>query len=185
MPSVPYLQGLPARSLAAFIFGLSALVVVLVILLITGPQMVHVEGLDVSGLPRFHAILNATATTLLTMGYVLIRNGKVRAHRAVMIGAFLISVVFLLSYVVYHAQASVTRYGGEGPIRSVYYFVLISHVVLAPVILPLALYTVARAFRREIPRHRRIARWTLPIWLYVTITGVAVYLMMAPYYDLP
>ena len=185
MASFLYLRSLSARSLAAFVFGLSASVVVLVILLITGSQMVRVEGLDVSGLPRFHAILNATATVLLATGYVLIRNGKVQAHRATMVGAFLLSVVFLLSYVVYHAQAPVTRYGGQGLVRSVYYFVLITHVVLAPVILPLALYTVARALRGEIPRHRRIARWTLPLWLYVTVTGVAVYLMMAPYYDFP
>ena len=185
MTSLPYFRSLSARSLATVVFGLSALVVGLVVLLITAPKVVRVEGLDVSGLPRFHATLNATTTLLLATGYLLIRNGKVEAHRAAMVGAFLLSVVFLLSYVVYHAQAPVTRYGGEGLIRWVYFFVLITHVVLAPVILPLALYTVARALRGELPRHRRIARWTLPLWLYVTVTGVAVYLMMAPYYDFP
>ena len=178
-------RSLSARSLAGAVFGLLALVIGTVALLIASPQLALVEGLDISGLPRFHAMLNTTTTALLATGYVLIRKGRVRSHRTVMLSAFLLSIVFLLSCVVYHAQAPVTRYGGEGLIRGIYFFVLVTYVVLAPVILPLALYTVARALRGELLQHRRIARWTLPIWIYVTITGVAVYLMMAPYYDFP
>ncbi|MEX2528494.1 MAG: DUF420 domain-containing protein [Gemmatimonadota bacterium] len=178
------LTRLSERALAFLVFGLSAVVVGLVVLLITTPQLVTLP-VDVSVLPRFHAMLNGTATVLLLLGYVLVRNGRISAHQVAMGAAFTLSVVFLLSYVVYHSQAPVMHYGGEGWLRSLYFFVLITHVVLAPVILPLALYTLLRALRGELGRHRKIARWTLPLWLYVTVTGVVVYLMMSPYYVFP
>lgn len=177
------LRSLSERTLSVVVWGLSALVVGLVALLIMTPQLLRVEGLDVSGLPRFHAILNATTAFLLALGVWLIRGGRRTAHRNAMVAAFALSCVFLVSYVTYHSQAPVSRYGGEGPIRAVYFFILLTHIVLAAGILPLALFTVTRALRGEFGKHRRIARITFPLWLYVTVTGVLVYLMMAPYYS--
>jgi putative membrane protein len=176
------LRGLGERTLATLVYGLSAAVCVLVLLLIFAPRALVFEGLDVSGLPAFHATLNGVCALLLVTGYVLVRLGRVRAHRTVMATAFSLSCVFLISYLIYHSQAASASFGGEGWIRPVYFVTLISHIVLAPVVLPLALFAVARALRGEIGRHRRIVRWTFPLWLYVAITGVAVYLLMAPYY---
>jgi putative membrane protein len=170
------------RSLAAWVFGLSAVVCGLVLLLILSPRLVAIEGLDISALPAFHALLNGTTAVLLGTGFLLIRAGEIQWHRRVMLTAFTLSCVFLVSYLVYHSQAPESSFGGEGWIRPVYFFVLVSHVVLAPVVLPFALYALARGLRDERARHRRVARVTLPLWLYVSVTGVIVYLMMAPYY---
>jgi putative membrane protein len=178
----PALSSLSERALAVWVYGLSALVCLLVVALIAFPELLRVQGMDVSALPAFHASLNATTAILLGAGYLLIRAGRITWHRRAMVGAFSLSCVFLLSYVLYHSQAQTSHFGGEGWVRSIYFFILISHIVLAPVVLPLALYAVVRAFRGEFGRHLRVARWTLPIWLYVAVTGVLVYLMMAPYY---
>jgi putative membrane protein len=177
-----YLARMSERALAAWVWGLSLLVVGLVVVLIRAEQLFRIEGLDVSRLPAFHAVINATTAVLLVLGVFFIRRGEVARHRGAMVGAFALSCIFLLSYVVYHAQAPASPFGGEGWIRPVYFFILLTHIALAPVILPLALYTVLRAFRGEFARHRTIARWTFPLWLYVGVTGVIVYLMMAPYY---
>ena len=176
------LSGVSERALAVVVYSLSAVVCLLVLVLVTSPQFLVVEGLDVSGLPAFHATLNGMTAILLLLGYILIRWGKVVWHRAVMLSAFALSCGFLISYLVYHSQAPDSQYGGEGWVRSAYFFILISHIGLAPVVLPLALYAVVRALRGEFPHHRRVARWTFPLWLYVAVTGVMVYLMMAPYY---
>lgn len=134
--------------------------------------------MDLRNLPALNATLNGLAALLLTVGYVLIRQRKREAHRAVMIGAFALSVLFLISYLVYHYQVGSVRFQGQGPIRTVYFAVLISHTVLAAAVPFLAIITLRRAFRRDFAAHRRIARWTLPIWLYVSVTGVAVYWML-------
>lgn len=170
------------KQLAGVVYTLSAVVCLLVLLLILAPQLIVIEGLDVSPLPRLHAFINGTTAILLTLGYLFIRRGEIGRHRIAMVAAFGLSCIFLLSYLVYHSQASDARFGGEGAVRTLYFAVLVTHIVLASVVLPLALYTVARALREEFPRHRRVARWTLPVWLYVAVTGVIVYLMMAPYY---
>lgn len=177
-------RGVPGgeRGLAVVVYGLSALVCLLVLVLVLYPRSLVPVGMDVSGLPAFHAILNGTTAVLLATGYLLIRAGRIAWHRAVMLTAFGLSCLFLISYVVYHSQAPDAAFGGRGWVRPLYFFVLISHITLAPVVLPAALYTVARALRAEYPRHRRIARLTLPVWLYMSVTGVIVYLMMAPYY---
>ncbi len=175
--------GLSERMLAVVVYGLSAAVCLLVLVLVTSPRLLVIEGLDVSGLPAFHAALNGTTAILLLAGYMLIRSRRISSHRMVMVGAFTLSCVFLISYVMYHSQAPESSFGGVGWIRPAYFFVLISHIALAPVVLPLALYAVIRALRGEFPRHRRVARWTFPVWLYVSVTGVIVYLMMAPYYE--
>jgi uncharacterized membrane protein YozB (DUF420 family) len=134
--------------------------------------------MTVADLPAVNATLNAVAATLLVVGYLQIRRGRRRLHRGLMLGAVATSALFLLSYVVYHANAGSRPFPGTGPIRAVYFAVLISHVVLAAAILPLALITLSRALAGRFDRHVPIARWTLPIWLYVSITGVVVYLML-------
>jgi len=179
---VPALSGLSERALATLVYGLSLVVCLLVVALIAFPQLLRVEGLDVSALPAFHATLNGTTALLLASGFVFVRSGRISWHRGVMITAFALSCVFLISYVIYHSQAPAAHFGGEGWIRPVYFSVLISHIVLAPIVLPLALFAVIRGLRGEYVRHRRVARWTFPVWLYVAVTGVVVYLLMAPYY---
>lgn len=134
--------------------------------------------MDVHDLPTVNASLNGVAAVLLTIGYVLIRRGRVAAHRNCMIAAFVASTLFLACYVVYHAQEGSTAYEGTGALRVVYFAVLWTHIPLAGLIVPLALVTLYRAFRGQFKRHRRIARWTLPLWLYVSVTGVVIYLML-------
>lgn len=131
-----------------------------------------------ASLPAVNAVLNGTAAVLLTIGWVLIRRGRVRQHRRVMLSAFAVSVLFLISYLTYHAKFGAKHYTGEGPIRTVYFAILLTHTVLAAAIVPLALMTLSRALSRRFDRHRAIARWTLPIWLYVSVTGVVVYWML-------
>jgi uncharacterized membrane protein YozB (DUF420 family) len=134
--------------------------------------------LPITTLPLVNATLNGIATVLLVTGYVLIRRGHQRAHRAVMLTAFGTSVLFLLSYLVYHAHAGSKPFMGQGAIRAVYFTILISHIILAALIPPLAGITLWQAFRGRFTRHRAVARWTLPIWLYVSVTGIAVYWML-------
>ena len=164
---------------ALSIIGLvSSLVVVVVGFLLVGrqPQMGAVR--DVSALPAVNAWLNATSAALLTAGYGFIRRRQVRAHQTCMLMALGVSSLFLVSYVIYHYHAGSKPFGGHGWIRGIYYPLLISHVVLAALIVPFALTTIYRAWRGEFARHRRIARWTLPVWLYVSVTGVLVYWML-------
>jgi uncharacterized membrane protein YozB (DUF420 family) len=134
--------------------------------------------MTLADLPALNASLNATAAVLLVAGYFLIRAGRVRAHRAVMISACAVSTLFLTSYVIYHANIGSRPFPGRGPVRSIYFTILISHVLLAASVPPLALITLSRGLRSHFDRHVRIARWTLPIWLYVSVTGVIVYLML-------
>jgi uncharacterized membrane protein YozB (DUF420 family) len=132
----------------------------------------------VSDLPALNATLNATSAVLLTTGWILIRRGRIAQHRAVMIAAVCTSVLFLISYLVYHAQVGSVRFTKQGPIRAVYFTILVTHTVLAAAIVPLVTITLTRGLRARYERHRRIARWTMPIWLYVSVTGVIVYLML-------
>jgi uncharacterized membrane protein YozB (DUF420 family) len=125
-----------------------------------------------------NATLNGIATLLLLLGYALIRRRNIGGHRLAMISAFTASVLFLVSYVIYHAHAGSRPFPGQGSIRTVYFTILISHIVLAAVIPPLAALTLWRGLRGRFDRHVAIARWTLPIWLYVSITGIVVYLML-------
>jgi uncharacterized membrane protein YozB (DUF420 family) len=132
----------------------------------------------VSDLPAVNALLNGTAGVLLAIGWTCIRRGRVDAHRRCMLAAFTASCLFLVSYVAYHAQAGSRPFTGQGLARSVYFTILITHVVLAAAIVPLALVTLRRALGGDYVRHRRIARWTFPVWMYVSITGVVIYLML-------
>ena len=139
----------------------------------------------IASLPHLNAALNATATVLLVTGWLLIKRRRIQQHRAVMIAAVITSAAFLTSYVTYHANAGSRPFAGQGPIRIVYFGILISHVILAAAILPLALITLTHGLRERFDRHVPIARWTLPIWLYVSVTGVAVYWMLYRLYPAP
>jgi uncharacterized membrane protein YozB (DUF420 family) len=129
-------------------------------------------------LPTLNACLNGLSAVLLSMGFLLIRQRNERAHVACMLGAFGVSAVFLASYLLYHYFHGHTVYSGHGPIRWVYYTILLTHVVLAVAVVPMIFATLYYAFRDRRPQHRAVARWTLPIWLYVSVTGVVVYLML-------
>ncbi len=162
---------------------LSVAVPSLVAFLLFMPQTGKLGDVDVTFLPKLHALLNSLTALALLFGYYYVKNKNFRGHRFAMVTAFTLSAFFLISYVTYHYQAAPTRYGGEGTLKLVYYVILITHIVLAAVIVPLVLLSVYFAVSDQIRRHRKIARWTFPIWLYVAITGVIVYFMIAPYYS--
>lgn len=136
-------------------------------------------------LPSINALLNTTSAVLLLLGYRFIRRRNIRAHQVSMTAAFAVSVLFLLSYLVYHYYAGATRFSGSGWVRPLYFSILFSHTVLAAVVPFLALLTLARAWRGQFRRHGRIARWTLPIWLYVSVTGVVIYVLLYHLYPPP
>ena len=128
--------------------------------------------------PLLNACLNGTSALLIGSGFVAIRRRRIAVHKACMLAACATSVLFLASYLLYHHQVGSTAFTGQGAIRVVYFTVLISHTILAVVIVPLVIMTVYRAWREQWPRHRRLARWTLPLWLYVSVTGVVIYIML-------
>jgi len=135
--------------------------------------MIHVHDL-----PAVNATLNSLATILLVTGYVLVKRRRLTAHRNVMIAALVCSTLFLTSYLVYHAQVGSVRFPGTGLPRTIYLSILLTHTILAATVPVLAVITVWRAYRKQFDRHKGIARWTLPIWLYVSVTGVVVYWML-------
>ncbi len=139
--------------------------------------------MSISDLPTLNAILNSISAILLTIGFVFIKQKNREAHRRCMIGAFTTSTLFLISYLIYHYKVGSVGFQGQGVIRPVYFAILLTHTVLAAVIVPLVFVTFARALKGNFDRHRRIARWTLPIWLYVSVTGVVVYLMLYHLYS--
>ena len=138
--------------------------------------------IDYALLPALNATLNATSGVFLSIGYVLIKRRQIGAHRNAMLAAFASSVLFLVSYVVYHYHAGSRPFTGQGPVRLVYFGILISHVILAVVILPLAITTLSRGLRGQYARHKAIAKWTFPLWMYVSVTGVIVYVMLYQMY---
>lgn len=140
------------------------------------------EGWDTSILPPIHAGVNAAGAVVLILALIFIKQGKVRAHRAAMLTAMGLSVLFLVSYVAYHMTNDPTRYGGEGAMRGVYFFLLITHIISAAVSFPFILFTLVAGLTNRFSAHRRLARWVFPLWLYVAITGPVCYLMLRPYY---
>lgn len=134
--------------------------------------------IDYTILPAVNATLNSITTVCLAIGWFFIRRRDIRRHRAAMLSAFAMSALFLISYLVYHANVGSVPFQGQGTVRLIYFAILITHIILAALILPLALMTLSRALSERFDRHRRIARWTLPIWLYVSVTGVVIYLML-------
>lgn len=144
--------------------------------------MVSIEGYDTSFLPPIYATMNGLTAVFLVAALVAIKNKKVELHKKLTTSAIAFSLLFLLMYVVYHSTSESTPYGGEGWIRSVYFFLLISHILLSIVVIPFVLFTYVRALSGNFERHKKLARITFPIWLYVAVTGVLVYLMISPYY---
>lgn len=154
---------------------------VILLLFYIKPPDVRV-GFDLKILPALNASLNFTTAVLLCFGFYFIRNAHVRSHRLCMVTAFILSACFLISYVTYHALTEPAHFGGIGIISYIYFTILITHITLAAVIVPLVLITLVRALSARFDRHKKIARWTFPLWLYVAVTGVVVYLMLKPYY---
>lgn len=159
----------------------SALIPVVVAVLYFLPKNIEV-GDEIYILPRINAIINGTTFLILILAFRAIKRGDRERHQQLMVSALILSVLFLLSYVSYHFLAESTPYGGTGTMRYVYFFILLSHILLAIIIVPLVLITFSRALSEKFDKHKKIARITLPIWLYVTLTGVLVYLMISPYY---
>lgn len=153
-----------------------AIVTAVAVLLLRSPSGGH--DAEQSMLPSINAMLNGTAAALLALGYFFIRRRQIRAHRICMTTAVLASTLFLLGYVTHHYQVGSVRFAGPGWLKAIYLAILIPHVVLSAVMVPMALTTLAHALRGQFVRHKRIARWTLPIWLYVSVSGVVVYWML-------
>jgi putative membrane protein len=133
-------------------------------------------------LPSYNAIINTLTAVLLILGVYFVKQGQVKLHKASMIGAFILGSVFLVFYVIYHSNAESTKFGGEGIIKIVYFFFLITHILLAFIVVPLVLSAIYFAVTEKLEQHRKIVKYTFPVWLYVSVTGVIVYLMISPYY---
>ncbi len=170
------------RIVVPAIVVLSVVVPLLVLILMYLPERNNILGIQSGTLPLFHAMLNASTSILLIIGYFFMSVKKYKSHRNVMISAFFLSVIFLVSYVISKMSNDPVSFGGEGAITYVYYFILITHILLSAVIIPLVLFTMYRGLTGDFYKHAKIARWTFPIWLYVTVTGVLVYIFMWPYY---
>ena len=166
------------------IISLSIIIPIIVALLMLFPDTLHVKTsiINFRSLPFFHAILNGCTAILILIGFVFIRDKKTQLHKTAMLSAFMLSSVFLVSYVISKITNEPVPFGGEGMIRHVYFFILISHILLSIFVLPLALFSIYRGMTGEIKKHKSIVKWTFPIWMYVAITGVLVYLLMSPYY---
>jgi len=164
------------------IIALSVAVPVIVLVLMLLPERYNIFGADAITFPLFHGILNFLTAVLLIIGFYFMKAEKYILHRNTMIAAFGLSVIFLLSYVLSKISNEPVPYGGEGILRYVYFFILVTHIVLSGIIVPLVLFTMYRGLSGQYDKHAKIARWTFPIWLYVAITGVLVFLFMMPYY---
>lgn len=164
------------------IISLSIVVPVLVLFLMYLPERYNIFGTQSGTFPLFHAVLNGSTALLLMSGYFFMSIKNYKWHRNFMIAAFGLSAIFLVSYVISKISNNPVPFGGDGAIRYIYFFVLITHILLSAIIVPLVLFTMYRGLTGQNAKHAKIARWTFPIWLYVAITGVLVYLFMLPYY---
>ncbi len=162
--------------------ALGAIVPLLVAALYFFPETFRIPGAQVKSLPAVNAGLNSLTAVALLTGFYFIKQKNVLAHRAAMSTAFALGALFLLSYVAYHSQVASTHFGGAGAVRYAYFFLLLTHISLAVVTVGLVLFTLYFALTGQYTKHRAIARWTFPVWLYVSVTGVVVYFMIAPYY---
>ena len=181
-----YLQRVPNDRLAARLKPIAWAITVVVIALVIVMRRLKVplpESIDLGYLPALHALLNTLVALLLVFALVMIRRRHVVGHRRAMSGAMLLSGLFLLSYVVYHLTTKETSYGGQGPLRVVYYSLLATHICLAAISLPLILFTWIYGHTNQFVRHRRLAKWVYPVWLYVAVSGPLCYLLLRPYYS--
>ena len=184
------------RNLTTPIIIVSIAIPLAVAFIILVPQAKIDFGFNTRSLPFFHAILNSSTAILLLASLYFIRNGQIKAHKRANLTAVVLSSIFLISYVIYHSSNPSTRFGdinhdgilseeerlAAGTLRYVYYFILSTHIILSGIIIPFVLFTLQRAFQEKFDKHRRLARITWPMWLYVAVTGVVVYLMISPYY---
>lgn len=172
------------RNYTPLIWVLTIIIVVIILGINYIPRSTTgtIAGYDLKILPLINAILNGISFIFLVASLIYIKKKNIKAHRRFIYAAFGTTFLFLITYLTYHALAGSTSYGGDGVLMYLYYFILISHIILATVLLPLALITLARGLNMDVARHRKIARWTMPIWLYVSISGVLVYLFISPYY---
>jgi putative membrane protein len=169
------------RLITLSIVALTVIINGVILALLFVPQMGDNQK-DYTYLPLFNAILNGFTFVFLSLALFLILRKNITWHRRFIFAAFTTTALFLVTYLTYHALSESTSYGGDGWLAGVYYFILITHIVLAAVIVPLALFTLARGLQMKVPAHRKLARWTMPLWLYVSLTGVIVYVMISPYY---
>jgi putative membrane protein len=160
------------------IIGLSIAIPIVVVILFK----VKIPGYDFRFLPPVYASVNGLTAILLITAVVAIKNGKRKLHENLMKICIILSAAFLIMYVLYHMTSDSTSYGGTGVLKNIYYFILISHILLSVVVVPLVLFTFSRALNSDFERHKALARFTFPIWLYVALTGVVVYIMISPYY---
>lgn len=175
----------PEEALSKKLRTLAWILSTAVLLLVVVMQKIRLplpDGWSTAMLPPIHAGINALAAVVLPVSVISIKLGKVRLHRATMVFAMLLSVLFLLSYVAYHMTNDPTRYGGAGAMRTLYFVLLITHIVSAAVSLPFILFTFIAGWTNRFAAHRKLARWVFPLWLYVAVTGPVCYLMLRPYY---
>lgn len=170
------------RNYTPWIVALTILINLIIIVLFFLPKYQGFDHLDLTFLPMMNAIFNSFTTVFLLTALYFIKQKNITVHRRFIFAAFSSTALFLITYLTYHSLAESTSFGGIGAIRYVYYFLLISHIILAVPTVLLALLTAARGLNMQKEKHRKIARWTMPIWLYVSITGVLVYLLISPYY---
>lgn len=164
------------------IINVLAIVIPIAVAVILGIRQKVELGAWTKVLPHVIGIINSLTAVLLLMGYYFIKTNNRAAHRQVMTGAFVLGAVFLVCYILYHISNESTPFGGEGLIRPVYYFLLISHIVLSIVVVWFVLRAVYFGYSNQLPQHRKAVKWALPIWLYVSVSGVAVYFLISPYY---
>jgi putative membrane protein len=170
------------RNYTPIIVILTIAIIALVSLAYCLPTLEFLKKYDLSILPLVNAILNSATFILLSLALIAIRKKNITLHRNMIFAALTTTGLFLVTYLAYHFSAPSTKYGGTGIMKGIYLFILLTHIVLAAVIVPLALISVARGLNMQVEKHRKIARWTMPLWLYVSLTGVLVYIMISPYY---
>ncbi|GIP40429.1 putative membrane protein YozB [Paenibacillus sp. J31TS4] len=175
-------QPVKHRNYTPIIVTLTIAINLLVAVLYFMPGHKGFSDIDLTFLPFLNAVMNSFTFIFLVAALVSIKQKNIPRHRRFIFAAFTTTAVFLISYVTYHALAESTHFGGEGFVKGLYFFILLTHIVLSAAIVPLALVTLARGLNMKVEKHRKIARWTMPLWLYVSFTGVVVYLMISPYY---
>ena len=174
------------KFIAKLISGVSIFVLIVVVILQSKLLNIFPDKTVIPSwvffLPAFNAIVNGICSLLLILSLYFIKRKDISTHKKLNIAAFILSSLFLVSYIIFHATGIKTTYGGEGTIRTIYYIILISHIILAAVVLPLVLFSFQKGLQMQVEKHKKLVRWSYPIWLYVTVTGVIVYLMISPYY---
>lgn len=175
------------KFIAKLIAGVSIFVLIVVVILQSNMLNIFPDKSAIPSwvffLPAFNAIVNGACSVLLLLSLYFIKRKDIATHKKLNIITFILSSLFLVSYIIFHATGIKTTYRGEGIIRTIYYIILISHIILAAVVLPLVLFSFQKGLQMKVAAHKKLVRWTYPIWLYVTVTGVIVYLMISPYYS--